>query len=140
MTNRSEKQFGSLGFFFDEDRGVVLLHLRDDKTPHHPNKWSFFGGDQEGNETPVECFVREIKEELGIQIPAEEAIPLTNYFNKEFGIQRYVFFVKKFIPKSEIRLTEGKDCDWVPLEKVFEYDLTEKTVNDLKTFLQKYYL
>jgi len=33
-------------------------------------------------------------------------------------------------------LGEGAGFDWIPLAKVFEYDLTEKTAHDLKTFLR----
>jgi hypothetical protein len=33
-----------------------------------------------------------------------------------------------------MRLHEGADFDWIPIEKVFEYKLTEKTKKDLKKF------
>jgi hypothetical protein len=34
-------------------------------------------------------------------------------------------------------LGEGADFDWIPLDKAFDYDLTEKTERDLKTFIAK---
>ena len=34
-----------------------------------------------------------------------------------------------------MKLGEGEDFDWIPLKKVFEYDLTEKTKRDLNTFM-----
>lgn len=136
----SKKEFSSLGFLFDEERQRVLLHLRDDKTIYNPNQWAFFGGDKEGEETPVQCFIRELKEELGVDVREEEVFSLRNYFNEEFQIQRYVFFVKKYVPESKIKLTEGKACKWIPLTSVFDYDLTDKTRDDLKTFLEKYNL
>jgi len=46
----------------------VLLHKRDDKAKVNPNQWAFFGGLSERNETPKQTFVRELKEELNLDI------------------------------------------------------------------------
>lgn len=124
-------------FLFDRSSNAVLLHQRDENTVFDPNKWAFFGGGCESNETPEDCAIRELEEETNIRVNKKELMPLTNYFNDNTKAHRYVFFVEKYISKSDINLTEGKDCDWIALEKVFDYNLTEKTERDLKTFLQK---
>ena len=35
-----------------------------------------------------------------------------------------------------MQLTEGEDFEWIPIDRVFGYDLTEKTERDLRTFLR----
>lgn len=133
----SEKaKFWAGGFLYNSKTGSVLLHKRDSKTKVNPDAWAFFGGLNEGDETPEQTFARELQEELTIEIPKEKIESLCDYLNEELQTYRYVFFFESDVKKSEMQLTEGAGFDWVPLEKVFEYDLTEKTARDLKTFLQ----
>ena len=138
ITNREKKEsFFAGGFFYNVKTQSVLLHLRDDKTPIHPNQWAFFGGMSEDNETPKECFMREIKEEIGIDVETDRIVPLCNYFIKDRGTWRYVFYVQSELPTSTMKLGEGADFRWIPLKDVFAYDLTEKTRQDLETFLRQ---
>lgn len=129
------KRFFSGGFLYNPKTKEVLLHKRDNKTDVNPNKWGFFGGSSEGDETPTQTFIREMYEELDIHLSEDELIPLCDYFNNERNIHRHVFYVVSDKKKEEMTLGEGADFDWIPLEKVFEYDATEKTFNDLKTFI-----
>jgi 8-oxo-dGTP diphosphatase len=53
---------------FDSDRRLVV-YLRDDNPAiPFPNHWDFFGGHLEAGETPEQALVREVKEELGIEL------------------------------------------------------------------------
>lgn len=133
----NKKEFYAGGFLYTPETKEVLLMLRDDKTPQFPNKWSFFGGANEGSETPEECCVREWKEELGIDVDARNLIPLRDYFNELHGKWRYVFYIESKLKKSEMVLGEGARFDWIPLEKVFEYALTPVAQDDLNFFIKK---
>jgi len=68
------------GFFFEvfmpplivtaaiiESQGRLLLTRRRMDVPY-PDYWEFPGGKLESGEDPVDCVVREIREELGIEI------------------------------------------------------------------------
>ena len=51
--------------------GRFLLQQRDDIAGIiHPGKVSLFGGHREGDETYLECVVREIHEEISYFVPA----------------------------------------------------------------------
>ena len=123
------------GFLYNPQTREVLLHKRDGKTDINPNKWAFFGGSAEEGETPLQAFIREMGEELTINLRVDEIKFLCDYPNKERETHRYLYFVVSNKSKSQMTLTEGADFDWISLERVFDYDLTEKTRNDLKTFL-----
>lgn len=125
------------GFLYNPKKNEVLLHKRDGDTTINPNKWAFFGGLAEGDETPQEAFVREIQEELSIVIQESEVHFLYDYMNTELGTHRYIFYIESEKQKSEMVLTEGADFDWVSLKSVFSYDLTQRAVWDLKTFLKR---
>ena len=127
--------FWAGGFLYNPETKSILLHKRDSNTKFNPDKWAFFGGKGEAGENSKEAFVREMKEELGIEISMDRLIPLCDYLNEEFDTWRYVFYVESDLQKSQMKLGEGAGFDWVPLEKIFEYDLTEKTERDIKTFL-----
>lgn len=133
---KREKKFYAGGFFYNPKTQSVLLHLRDDKTPNNPNQWAFFGGGNEGDESPKRCFMRELEEELSMKVKEEEIRHLCNYLNTEKGVWRHIFYVESEKSKSNMNLTEGADFDWIPLDKVFKYDLTEKTKLDLEKFMQ----
>ena len=47
----------------------LLIYLRDDKLEiPFPNHWDFFGGHLEAGETPEQALVREVKEEIGVDL------------------------------------------------------------------------
>lgn len=49
--------------------GDLLTYKRDDKpTIPFPGQWDLPGGAREGAETPVECAIRETREEFGLSI------------------------------------------------------------------------
>jgi 8-oxo-dGTP diphosphatase len=53
---------------FDRN-GRLLIYLRDEKPGiSFPNHWDLFGGIIEDGETPEQTLVRELKEEIGIEL------------------------------------------------------------------------
>ena len=130
-----EEKFYSGGYLYNPKTQSVLLHLRDGKTTINPHKWAFFGGASEEGEAPVVTFIREMHEELGICILPDEVKLLRDYMNNERDIHRYVFFVESETAKEHMQLGEGADFGWIPLRKVFQYDITDKTREDLEYFV-----
>lgn len=53
---------------FDRDNRLII-YLRDDKPEiPFPNHWDLIGGHVEAGETPEQALVREIKEEIGVEL------------------------------------------------------------------------
>lgn len=135
MEQKQQESFYAGGFLYNPKTREVLLHKCDGNTLVNPHKWGFFGGTSEGKETPEETWIREMHEELNMVILPQSILPLCQYLHEERGIYRHVFFIESDLSKSAMRLGEGADFDWISLERVFKYDLTDKTARDLKTFL-----
>src|SRR5512146_1078245 len=67
FNERAMKEIAMVLLF--DRRNRLLIYLRDDKPDiPFPNHWDFFGGHLEEGETPEEALVREVKEELGIEL------------------------------------------------------------------------
>lgn len=100
---------GSKVAIFHEDRLVVFL--RDD-VPHiaNPGQWDFFGGRREGEESPVECAMREIAEETGVALPADAFVWERPFESVNEPGETAYFFVANFSKEQvgRIRLTEGQ--------------------------------
>lgn len=128
----------SAGFLYNKNTHEVLLHKRDSNTKHNPHKWAFFGGAAEGLETPVECFLRELEEEISLKLLPENAIYLRDYLNTELNVQRHVFYAESDVSISELQLGEGADMKWVALSDVWDYDLTTLTRSDLQFFVENF--
>ena len=133
----SGEQFFAGGFLYNPKNQSALLHKRDGNTTVNPHKWGFFGGLSEGNETLIETFIREMKEELDIDLSPSEILPLRDYRNEERNVWRYVFLVESDRDKSTMHLGEGADFGWIPISRVFGFDLTDKTADDLRFFVER---
>ena len=70
---------------FNPKTNCVLIQKRDSVAPVNPNLWAFFGGAGEKGETPANCLVREIEEELGILID-KDLHKVTNVFVGLFAV------------------------------------------------------
>lgn len=121
---------------YDRHGDRVLLHQRDGNTKINPYKWAFFGGLNEGKETFIECFKRELEEEIGYRAPDSEVFYVRDYYNDELSTHRAVFVVRAFLAEDQIVLTEGAGFKWVPFNELAGLDLTEKTKIDVDYFLE----
>lgn len=124
------------GFLYNPKTNEILLHKRDGNTNINPNKWAFFCGTSEGDESPVQTFIREIKEEIGVTLKPGEVVPVCDYLNTDRGTHRYSFYAVSDAKKEEMVLGKGADFDWISLDDVFKLDATQKTFDDLNIFLK----
>jgi 8-oxo-dGTP pyrophosphatase MutT (NUDIX family) len=122
------------GFFFCPPTGRVLLHQRDGKTDINPHKWAFFTGLVEGDESPLQAFIREISEEIGYRVTFQQMHAFDTYLNKERQTIRHVFVAEvaeEFLPRI---VHEGAGVGWFTLEAALQLDSTRLTERDLKKF------
>ena len=113
------KRKGS-SIIFVNRKNEVLLFLRDGK-PGLPyaNMWDVLGGHVEKGETPKECIIREMKEEIGLELTDFQLL-----CEIEFD-DRIEFTFWKFwdIKINEIILMEGQRLKWFTREEAADTKL-----------------
>lgn len=117
-----------------EDDGLILLAQRGDHMDL-PGKWEFPGGKVRTGESPSACLVREIKEELGIDIIVREALPSHHHSYNHISIELLPFTCS--ISGGSIILHEHKDVQWADPERVSEFDLAEADIPVLIAYLSR---
>ena len=76
--------------------------------------WEFPGGKIEENETPQEALIREIKEELDVDIEVGQLISTVEYDYPEFHLSMDCFWCR--IIGGEITLNEAQEARWLTYE------------------------
>ena len=102
------KRLGA-SIIFVNDKEEILLFLRDDK-PGLPyrNMWDVPGGHVELTETPEECIVREMKEEMDLDLKDFQLL-----CKKEFDDRiEYTYWKKANLNIDKINLLEGQRLKW----------------------------
>jgi 8-oxo-dGTP pyrophosphatase MutT (NUDIX family) len=111
MTMMKVRQIAAAIVF--DTSGRLLLQLRDD-IPNilFPGKIGLFGGHREGDESFLDCVVREIHEELSYFLPPErfERIACRVGPDSEVvgGTVHAEFFVARDVPVDKLTVTEGR--------------------------------
>ena len=102
------KRKGTSIIFVNDERQILLL-LRDNiSSIPYPNMWDVPGGHVEKDETPEECIVREMKEEMNL------ALDGFKFFSKiEFDDRiEHTFWASANFDVEEIELNEGQKLKW----------------------------
>lgn len=99
--------------------GKILVAQRNSKGKL-PLKWEFPGGKLEKGETAEQSLIREIKEELNIDIEIKSALTPVEHHYKEFSI-RLIPFICNYLGGSLIN-KEHEDVQWVSNRELPEFD------------------
>ena len=95
----------------------------------HPLKWEFPGGKIKNDETSEEALIREINEELSINIINYEELISYNFNYKDLNkkVLIYFYLVNNF--SGKVLNNFHKELKWIEIKDIREYDFLE---GDLK--------
>ena len=82
--------------------------------------WEFPGGKIESGETPEECIVREIREELATVVKAEKILGVVEYDYPAFHLTMYCILCS--VVSGDLTLLEHEDAKWVTGENLYSLD------------------
>ncbi len=119
MFRKMNKRSGASIIFVNEQK-QILLFLRDDKPclPYR-NMWDVPGEHVEDNETPKECIVREMKEEMNLDLHDFQLLCQTEFDDRI----EYTYWKKADLNIDEIDLMEGQRLKWFSRKEAADTEL-----------------
>ena len=101
-----------------ENRTKILSTARG--YGEYKGRWEFPGGKIEAGESPEKALVREIKEELCVDIKAGELIDVIEYDYPDFHLTMYCYWCE--VVNGEIVLNEAEAARWLTAGEMYDVD------------------
>jgi 8-oxo-dGTP diphosphatase len=115
-----------------ENENRVLVVQRSAKMSL-PLKWEFPGGKIENNESEEDCIIREIKEELNLEIVVLKKLQSSVYDYPNISIELIPFVAKQV--NGEIKLLEHANYSYILKEELLKLDWAEADIPIVKSYL-----
>ena len=121
----------------------LLMIKKTSKDLNNPEKWEIPGGRKQFGENLDEHLIREVKEEVGIQIIPKDVFDLWEFKIDVEGKETTVIAISRFcdVINNEINVTEeviGK-CEWIEInERLLNYNLIPGIKNTIKKLIELY--
>ena len=105
-----------------DPKGAVLIAKRPEGRPL-AGLWEFPGGKVEAGEQPEEALIRELHEELGIEIAMRDLTPLTfaSHAYPNFHLLMTVYLCRRW--QGRVTAHEGQELLWVKPDTLHRYDM-----------------
>jgi len=115
-----------------EQEGKVLAAQRS-ATMTLPLKWEFPGGKIEAGESPEECLIRELKEELGVSVSIGAALSPATHCYTDFTVTLYPFTCR--LSGGPITMYEHQALKWMEPERMPELDWAAADLPVIRDYL-----
>lgn len=105
----------------DADGRVLMAQRPEGKTL--AGLWEFPGGKMESGETPEDALIRELREELGIEVAKACLAPLTfaSHTYTDFHLLMPLYVCRRW--QGTVRSAEGQALEWVRPARMREYPM-----------------
>lgn len=114
-----------------ENNRVMLT--RRAPTEKLAGKWEFPGGKVESEESLEECVVRELKEELSLNVKADKIITRSMYTYDHGKFE--IIAIAVTINDGELKLSVHDKVSWVPFDELLSYDILPADIPIAKTII-----
>ncbi|WP_167604981.1 (deoxy)nucleoside triphosphate pyrophosphohydrolase [Maribellus sediminis] len=104
------------------EQGRILI-AQNRATSDHPGKWEFPGGKLKKGETPEQSIVREIFEELNLQVKVIRKLEVVAYDYGHKHIQLIPFIC--CVEGGELALNDHEAVKWISMEQSLNADFSE---------------
>jgi 8-oxo-dGTP pyrophosphatase MutT (NUDIX family) len=118
-------------------RGEVLIQKRAKTKFIGPGKWSITGGAVRAGETSRAGCVREVAEEIGLEVRPEEIALLSRSFGKEIIFDDYILVLDVPLDGLTLQTEEVDEVRWAPMEEVFRLFEAGEFLMDSRADIEK---
>lgn len=121
--------------YIENNDCYLMLHRTKKKKDVNKDKWIGVGGHAEGNETPQECLLREVKEETGLSLISYKFRGLITFISDEYEAEMMCLFTADGYTGELITCDEG-ELEWVKKSDVPQLPTWEGDAQFLKLLLE----
>uniref|UniRef100_UPI003FEF3601 NUDIX hydrolase n=1 Tax=Lachnospira sp. TaxID=2049031 RepID=UPI003FEF3601 len=121
--------------YIENNDCYLMLHRTKKKKDVNKDKWIGVGGHAEGNETPQECLIREVKEETGLLLTSYKFRGLITFISDEYEAEMMCLFTADGYTGELITCDEG-ELEWVKKSDVSQLPTWEGDAQFLKLLLE----
>lgn len=111
----------AVGVIINQDNHILLAkrhgHL------HQGGKWEFPGGKVEVNETVTEALIRELKEEVNLDVTNSTSFMEISHDYPDKHVKLDIHLVREF--SNQAKGLEGQQIQWVPINQIQQFDFPE---------------
>lgn len=104
----------------------LILIARRGRNENLAGKWEFPGGKIEDGETAQQCLIREIKEELNIDVKVGNFFEESIYVYTDGEIKLLTYFAE--IINGNIKLSVHDEVKWVSIKEIDKFDFAPADV------------
>ena len=113
---------------------VLCVQRAEHEKEYISLKWEFPGGKVEVGECREEALVREIREELSVDIEVSEFLMTVEHTYPDFHLTMHVF--KCILDQGEITLNEHVALKWLSIDELDQLDWAAADVPVVKSLMQ----
>ena len=121
--------------YIENNDCYLMLHRTKKKKDVNKDKWIGVAGHAEGNETPQECLLREVKEETGLLLTSYKFRGLITFISDEYEAEMMCLFTADGYTGELITCDEG-ELEWVKKSDVPQLPTWEGDAQFLKLLLE----
>ena len=118
-----------------ERDGLVLCALRSEHMSL-PGKWEFPGGKLEVNELPEDALIREINEELNIEIKIIDALPIAEHAYVPEKIIQLIPYRCIIVSDGTPTPTEHSELRWMKKDNLLQLDWAAADIPIVLNYIQ----
>lgn len=108
------------------DNRILCVQRGKNKYGYISYKYEFPGGKIEKKETPEQALLREIREELQMDITIQRPFLTVNHTYPDFKLTLQTYLCTS--PNKELTLTEHIDAKWMPVDLIATLDWVEADI------------
>ncbi|MED5121607.1 8-oxo-dGTP diphosphatase MutT [Priestia megaterium] len=118
-----------------KEKDQILIAQRNSKDPL-AGKWEFPGGKLETGETAEECLVREIREELQVEVEIGSFYDDNVYGFKDQAIHLLFYWAE--IMNGEVTPVVHDDVKWITIKELARFDFAPADIPIVKRLQREY--